>query len=125
MRLLLDTHVVLWLVQDNPRLKPTVRTAIGAAAGGVHVSVASLWEMKIKAALGKLTLPSDLHAALLNSGMSFLPIGVRHIDALGGLPDHHKDPFDRMLIAQAQAEDLTLVSADRTVSLYDVPVLWS
>lgn len=125
MRLLLDTHVVLWLVLDDPKLGPVIRTTLEDGAGAVCVSVASLWEMAIKASLGKLVLPANLRETLIDSGVSILPIEARHVDALAGLPRHHNDPFDRMLIAQTKADGLTLVSADRTVSLYDVPVLWS
>ncbi len=91
----------------------------------VFVSIVSLWELRIKVASGKLETPADLPGLIDASGFGLLPIGIRHIDQLGTLPTHHRDPFDRMLIAQAQADGLTLVSADRTVKLYDVPVLWS
>jgi PIN domain nuclease of toxin-antitoxin system len=91
----------------------------------VLVSIASLWELRIKALNGKLEAPDDLSELALASGFSLLPIEVRHIGQLEKLPNHHRDPFDRMLIAQTQADGLTLVSADRTIRLYDVPVLWS
>lgn len=125
MRLLLDSHVVLWLVLDNPKLGSAIRGVIAESAGTVHVSVASLWELRIKAALGKLVLPDAFHRILIDSGMTILPIDLHHIDALADMPRHHNDPFDRMLIAQALADELTLVSADRMVTLYDAPVLWS
>lgn len=94
-------------------------------AGSVFVSMASLWELRIKANLGKLHLPANLGAGLEESGLALLPITIQHIDALDGMPAHHKDPFDRMLVAQAQVEGMTVVTADRTLGQYDVPVLWS
>ena len=124
-RLLLDSHVLLWLATDDPKLGPAVRTVIADGSNTVLASIASLWELTIKAGLGKLTLPTGFHRLLVENGLTILPINVRHIDRLDSLPRHHGDPFDRMLIAQAQADGLTLVSADRTIRFYDVPVLWS
>ncbi|MBK1838778.1 type II toxin-antitoxin system VapC family toxin [Azospirillum sp. YIM B02556] len=125
MKLLLDSHVLLWLAADDPKLGPTVRMVIADGSSTVLASIASLWELTIKVGLGKLTLPAGFHRLLAENGLTILPIDVRHIDRLDRLPRHHGDPFDRMLIAQAQADGLTLVSADRTIRLYDVPVLWS
>lgn len=125
MKLLLDTHAALWLVTGDDKLGPGLHQAIMAAAGAVFVSMASLWELSIKANLGKLRLPAGFRDGLTESGLALLPITVHHIDALDGMPAHHKDPFDRMLVAQAQVEGMTLVSADRSMRLYDVPVLWS
>nr|WP_211113429.1 type II toxin-antitoxin system VapC family toxin [Azospirillum endophyticum] len=123
--MLLDSHVLLWLAADDPKLGPTVRMVIADGSSTVLASIASLWELTIKVGLGKLTLPAGFHRLLAENGLTILPIDVRHIDRLDRLPRHHGDPFDRMLIAQAQADGLTLVSADRTIRLYDVPVLWS
>lgn len=124
-RLLLDSHVLLWLATDDPKLGSAIRTVIADGSNTVLASVASLWELTIKAGLGKLVLPTGFHRLLVENGLTILSIDVRHIDRLDHLPRHHGDPFDRMLIAQAQADGLTLVSADRTIRLYDVPVLWS
>jgi len=124
-KLLLDSHALLWVLDDPERLPRTARAMVSDPAMPVFVSIVSLWELRIKVASGKLETPADLPGLIDASGFSLLPIGIRHIDQLGTLPNHHRDPFDRMLIAQAQADGLTLVSADRTVSLYDVPVLWS
>lgn len=124
-KLLLDSHVLLWLATDDPKLGPAVRTVIADGSSTVLASIASLWKLTIKVGLGKLTLPTGFHRLLVENGLTILPIDVRHIDRLDRLPRHHGDPFDRMLIAQAQADGLTLVSADRTIRLYDVPVLWS
>ncbi|KAA0575629.1 type II toxin-antitoxin system VapC family toxin [Azospirillum sp. Sh1] len=125
MRLLLDSHVLLWLATDDPKLGAAVRTVIADGSNTVLASVASLWELTIKAGIGKLILPTGFHRLLVENGVTILPIDVHHIDRLDRLPRHHGAPFDRMLIAQAQADGLTLVSADRTIRLYDVPVLWS
>ena len=122
MSLLLDTHVALWWFADSPRLTTQVRDAIGAA-DGVAVSVASVWEIAIKKALGKLDAPDNILHALNKSAFVALPIDVPHALTAGQLPLHHGDPFDRMLVAQAQCEGMTLVSADPWVAKYDVPVL--
>ncbi|MGV0743903.1 type II toxin-antitoxin system VapC family toxin [Mycolicibacterium sp. XJ870] len=109
--LLLDTHVVLWLLEDNPRLGIHTRDRI-TESGSVFVSAASTWELAIKATLGKLTLPDDLDGAIDRSGLRDLPITRRHTLAseITALP--HKDPFDALLVAQATAERLTLITAD-------------
>ena len=125
LKLLLDTHAALWLATGHEGLGPDLRKAIAGAAGGVFISMASLWELKIKANLGKLRIPPDLAEGLEESGIILLSIGLRHLSALDGMPFHHKDPFDRMLIAQARVEGMTLVTADRMIRHYDVPVLWS
>lgn len=125
MKLLLDSHVLLWVLDTPERLPPLVHELVSDTTIPVPVSIASLWELRIKALTGKLEAPDDLSGLASASGFSLLPIEVRHIGQLEKLPNHHRDPFDRMLIAQAQADGLTLVSADRTIRLYDVPVLWS
>lgn len=124
-KLLLDSHVLLWLATDDPKLGPGVRTVIADGSSTVLASIASLWELTVKVGLRKLTLPTGFHRLLVENGLTILAIDVRHIERLDRLPRHHGDPFDRMLIAQAQADGLTLVSADRTIRFYDVPVLWS
>ncbi|MEZ0363443.1 type II toxin-antitoxin system VapC family toxin [Mycobacterium sp. pUA109] len=108
---LLDTHVALWLLDDSPRLGSQARTRIRASAA-VYLSAASTWELAIKAAIGKITLPDDLDAALDRSGLHDLPVTRRHTLASdhAGLP--HRDPFDAMLVAQASVERLTLLTAD-------------
>ncbi|BBX74448.1 type II toxin-antitoxin system VapC family toxin [Mycobacterium shinjukuense] len=110
-RLLLDTHVVLWLLDDSPRLGIEARDRIMAGAA-VYVSAASTWELAIKAAIGKITLPDDLNGAIERSGLRDLPVTRRNTLApeLMALP--HKDPFDAILVAQAKAERLTLLTAD-------------
>lgn len=109
--ILLDTHVVLWLLDDGPRLGPRTRVRI-AASPVVFVSAASTWEMAIKAAVGKLTLPADLDDAIARSGLRDLPITRRHTLATDHAALPHKDPFDAILVAQATVEQLVLVTAD-------------
>jgi len=123
MRLLLDTHVFLWWRADDPGLKPAIRRDI-ARADVVYVSAASAWEVAIKSALGKLRVPGSIEAGVEESGFTKLPVSFRHAEEVAGLPDHHADPFDRMLIAQALVEGLTVVTRDRQFEPYRVPVIW-
>ena len=120
MNLLLDTHVLLWWLADDPGLSERQRSAIADPANVVYVSAASAWEIAIKKALGKLIAPDDLRAALVASELEQLPVTVAHAEAVGGLPPHHRDPFDRMLIAQAGVEDLTVVTGDPVFAQYEV-----
>ncbi len=122
MNLLLDTHVVLWWWLDKPRLRVSIRQTISASEV-VWVSAASGWEVAVKAALGKLRLP-EAFSAMVGAEFSELPVTLRHGDQLKALPLHHSDPFDRMLVAQAQVEGVTLVTHDRQLEPYDVPILW-
>ena len=123
--LLLDTHALLWWLADDPALSPAARTAIAAGQTQVFVSAASALEMSIKSAQGRLDIPDDLEAELTTHRFQPLPITVVHALVAGRLPRHHGDPFDRMLIAQAKSEGLTLMTADRTFKRYDVDILWS
>ena len=122
--LLLDTHVFLWWLEDHPRISAGLRTAVGTSSL-VFVSAASAWEAAIKASLGKLRVPRALEEGVDACGFAKLPIDFRHAELAGRLPQHHKDPFDRMLVAQALVEGYTLVTADREIEPYDVPVLWA
>jgi len=122
--ILLDTHVVLWWRENSPRLDRDVREAI-AGADVVYVSVVSAWEVAIKIALGKLRIPGSFEEAIDDSGFSKLPLKFAHAAALAELPFHHRDPFDRMLIVQAQQESLTLVTADRKFEPYDADIRWT
>jgi PIN domain nuclease of toxin-antitoxin system len=122
LNLLLDTHVALWWFDNNPRLSLRARQAI-READRVFVSVASAWEYAIKAALGRLKPPEPFEAALSKSGFEALGIALVHAERLVHLPLHHGDPFDRMLIAQAETEGLTIVSDDRWFAAYDIPLL--
>ena len=120
MRLLLDTHVLLWWLSEDARLGREARAAIADGTSSVLVSAATAWEISIKQALGKLEAPDDLEGALAAERFDALPVTVPHALAAGRLPRHHDDPFDRLLVAQAQQERLRLVTADRRVSRYDV-----
>jgi PIN domain nuclease of toxin-antitoxin system len=122
---LLDTHALLWWLADDPALSPVARAAIAAGQTRVFVSAASAWEMSIKRAQGKLDSPEDLEAELVRHRFQPLPITVAHALVAGRLPRHHGDPFDRMLIAQAQLHQLTVVTHDPRFPLYGVPILWT
>lgn len=125
MRLLLDTHVLLWSLAGSPRLSSTAREAIVDAANDVFVSAASMWEASIKRSVGKLRFETaKILAEMEFNGFRELPITARHALAAGDLPLHHKDPFDRMLVAQAIAEGLTLVTSDSALRPYGVTALW-
>lgn len=121
-RLLLDTHVLLWWLAGDPSLPDEVGERIDTELD-VFVSPASIWEIEIKKAIGKLKAPSDLVDVIEESGVSELPIRYRHAELAGRLPPVHRDPFDRLLVAQAMSERLTLVSRDADIRRYDVPVL--
>jgi PIN domain nuclease of toxin-antitoxin system len=118
MRLLLDTHVFLWAVADSPSLTSEARRTI-ANADEVYVSAASIWEVAIKAGLGKIQVDiGQLAGAIGASGFVELPVTVAHAASVSGLPHHHRDPFDRMLVAQAMTEPLVLLTADAMLSQY-------
>jgi PIN domain nuclease of toxin-antitoxin system len=123
-RLLVDTHVVLWHVLDDARLGPGPTAVIEDAEVEVLASVASLWEVATKSALGKLEAPDDLPALIESLGFHLLAVTSEHAWAVRKLPHHHRDPFDRLLIAQAQVERLPILTADPTFSRYDVEVAW-
>lgn len=123
MTLLLDTHVVLWWRLDSPRLKRHARDAI-ATADLVWVSAVSGWEVAIKQGLGKLQLRDSFASMVEASRFGELPVTLRHAEQLAELPAHHTDPFDRMLIAQAQSEGATLVTHDRRFKAYEIPIMW-
>lgn len=123
-RLLVDSHVLLWHVVDDPRLTPEPTATIEAVDAEVLVSTASLWEIAIKAALGKLDAPDDLPARVEALGFHLLPVSAEHAWQVRRLPHHHGDPFDRLLIAQARIERLTIVTADALFDAYDVTVVW-
>lgn len=121
--LLLDTHVFLWWREASPRLTLDVREVI-AGADAVFVSAASAWEAAIKQALGRLRIPDRFAVGVEESGFQQLVVSFDHAERAGALPPHHRDPFDRMLVAQALAERLTLVTHDRRFEPYGARVLW-
>ena len=128
MRLLLDTHAFLWWIADDPRLTQRAREALADPQNEVYLSAVSVWEIVIKVGLGRLDLPKDLDSFIAGQMRQnrFLPLAITipHTLKVRTLPEIHKDPFDRLLIAQAQVEGLVLVSGDRWVARYPVPVLW-
>lgn len=123
MKLLLDTHAVLWALSDPDRLSPHARDRIAHAGTTVAVSAASAWEIAIKRAAGKLTFDADLSQAIDDADFEELPITVAHALAAGDLPPLHKDPFDRMLVAQAMSDGWTLVTRDIRLHGYGVAVM--
>lgn len=122
MSLLLDTHVVLWWLADDPTLSDDVKSRLDADPD-VYVSSATVWEVAIKQAIGKISQPADLPEVIRGSGFRELPIRSEHAIVAGRLPLLHRDPFDRMLIAQAKCENLTLVTRDARCQKYEVDVL--
>jgi PIN domain nuclease of toxin-antitoxin system len=123
LRLLLDTHTLLWALVEPARLSAQATAAIAAAESEVFVSIVSPWEMAIAKARGRMNPPDDLATRLTQSRFELMPIQLRHIRAIESMPQHHRDPFDRMLIAQSQVDGLTLVSADRKMRQYPVSLL--
>ncbi|MCE9526666.1 MAG: type II toxin-antitoxin system VapC family toxin [Planctomycetales bacterium] len=128
MRLLLDTHAFLWFLANNPSLSSTALQAISNPQNDVFVSTVSAWEIAIKASSGKLTLArpfaSIFPQQLALNNMDLLPIEVPHLAGLFALPSFHRDPFDRLLVAQAIVEGMTLVTSDAQLANYPLPVLW-
>ena len=123
MNLLLDTHVVLWWL-DNPNLlSEQAVAAIKQLDNNVMVSVVSAWEIAIKKALGKLEAPENLKEMVVAARFQWLPITYEHVWKINDLPFHHEDPFDRLLVAQATVENLTLVTRDSRIKAYTIPLL--
>jgi PIN domain nuclease of toxin-antitoxin system len=122
--LLLDSHVLLWWEADDARLRGEAREAIERSDVPLFFSAASIWELAIKQAQKRLALPQTLLATLSEEGFTELRISSDHAVLAGALPLHHRDPFDRMIVAQAQTEGLTVVTSDARIAAYDVPVLW-
>ena len=120
MRLLLDTHALLWTLRNDPALGPSARHAIASKRNEVFVSAVSVWEIAIKRARERLDVPNHLLEEITEIGLRELPITSFHAEQAGALPLIHRDPFDRMLIAQAQAEGLILVTADAAIARYGV-----
>jgi PIN domain nuclease of toxin-antitoxin system len=123
MKLLLDTHAFLWWLNDDKKLGPKARQAVEEPGNLVYVSVATAWEIALKRASGKLDAPGDIAEWIEQSAFSDLPIEVEHAVVSAELPKHHNDPFDRLVIAQAQLEDMTLVTHDDEIDEYDVAIL--
>lgn len=122
-RLLLDTHAFVWSVSDAARLRESVRAAIADPRNNVFVSAVSAWEIAVKRARGRMRAPRNLALLVEERGFTHLPLAFHHAEQAAALPMHHRDPFDRFLIAQAHIERLTLVTRDRAIQQYDVDVL--
>lgn len=123
MILLLDTHALLWWFGDDPHLTAPARRSIADPANDVLVSAASVWEIEVKRAAGRLDAPTDLLAAIATAGFDAIPLTPQDAVDAARLPAHHGDPFDRMVIAQARRIEAVIVSHDRAFDAYDVHVL--
>lgn len=124
MRLLADTHAALWLLGEDKRLSARADELLTDATNEVLLSAAVVWEISIKRSLGKLNAPDGFAKQLLDGGAVGLPVSIDHAEAVNSLPWHHRDPFDRLLVAQAGIEDAVLVSNDQRLSAYGVRVVW-
>jgi PIN domain nuclease of toxin-antitoxin system len=122
-QLLLDTHVLLWTLSGDDRLGTSAVDTIADGRNVVYVSSVSVWEVATKRSLGKLRAPADLVAAVDAAGFRHLPLSLEHADAVSELPGHHRDPFDRMLIAQARTDRLTLMTHGAVMQRYDVQLI--
>jgi PIN domain nuclease of toxin-antitoxin system len=122
-RLLLDTHALIWWLNGDKQLGKNAREVIGNSTNPVYISAATTWEMSIKHQLGKLDFPDDIDKKIEEAGFIALPISLFHGKQAGDLPLHHSDPFDRMLIAQAQAEGLTIVTKDKSFPEYGIKTI--
>jgi PIN domain nuclease of toxin-antitoxin system len=124
-KLLLDTHLVLWwMAGEASRISKRALAALGSDNADPIVSAVTVWEAAIKRGLGKLEAPNDLLSQLQRAGVELLPIAPLHADLVASLPAHHRDPFDRLLVAQATIEGLPLVSDDEAMRRYDIEVVW-
>lgn len=124
MKLLLDTHAALWWLADEPRFGENASRHLVDLENQVLLSAVLVWEVAIKRSLGKLDAPPGLRGLLLGAGALPLPIGLEHAERAEELPWHHRDPFDRLLVAQAMIEDAAVLSHDESFDAYDVSVVW-
>jgi PIN domain nuclease of toxin-antitoxin system len=123
LKLLIDSNALIWMAGQPAILSPEARRALQDPDNDRFVSIASIWEITIKVSRGKLVLPGKLEAAVDGMAAGLLSITLAHVDRVGSLPFHHRDPFDRMIIAQAMEEGLTIVTRDRHFQAYGVPLL--
>ncbi len=123
MRILLDTHILIWWLSNDSRLSPSALSLLAEPTNTIFLSAASLWEIRIKQSIGRLRLPRSFDQALEQQGFEALSVNFSHTAALAMIPKLHKDPFDRMLLAQAISEKLQLLSADSALHAYGSPVL--
>jgi PIN domain nuclease of toxin-antitoxin system len=124
LKLLLDTHAALWWLSGDDRFGETAARQLGDGSNQVLLSAAVIWEIAVKRFLGKLEAPRDLAATLLDAGVQALAVSLDHAAAVEHLPWHHRDPFDRILVAQAGIEGAVLVSGDAALRPYGVPLVW-
>jgi len=128
MKILLDTHTFLWWITDDPKLSDRARGIMGDGGNELFLSAATGWEIAIKAQIGRLKLPEEPIAFIVDqmriNAIQSLPIQMNHALHVSTLPQHHRDPFDRLLIAQAQLEELPVLSSDRQLAHYKVEVIW-
>jgi PIN domain nuclease of toxin-antitoxin system len=124
LKLLLDTHAALWFLRGDERLGESAAQHLLDETNRVLLSAAVVWEVAIKRSLGKLVVPEEYLSLLLGAGVQALPVSVEHAAAVAGLPWHHRDPFDRMLVAQASIEHAALVSCNDALSAYGVTLIW-
>jgi PIN domain nuclease of toxin-antitoxin system len=123
-RVLLDTHALIWALEGSPKLSKTARSLIESSQNEVLVSAASAWEIAIKKALGRLSVPDDLIEAIDASGFTRRPIGFAEVRRLESLPPLHADPFDRMLVAHALEESAAIITRDPAIARYAVTTIW-
>ncbi|MGK7945373.1 MAG: type II toxin-antitoxin system VapC family toxin [Microcystaceae cyanobacterium] len=128
MKLLLDTHAFLWWVADEPQLSPTAKNMISDSNNTIYFSVVSAWKIIIKVGTGKLSLPENpeiyLPSRLISNQFETLPVFMSHVLQINRLANFHKDPFDRLLIAQSLVEDIPIITVDRLISQYPVEIIW-
>lgn len=124
MNVLLDTHAALWWVADDPRFGSVAEKLVLDPSSRVFLSAVVIWEVTVKRSLGKLSAPDDWSQPLLDGGAIPLPFSLDHAARIRTLADHHRDPFDRLLVAQALVENATLLSRDTALGAYDAPVAW-
>lgn len=128
MRSLLDTHTFLWFITGDQRLSAMARNVIEAQDSEILLSIVSIWEMAIKAGLGRLPLPSPIRALvpqhMVENSIGLLPLALDHALGAGSLPHHHRDPFDRMLVVQARMEEMPIISADAELDRYGIHRVW-
>ena len=124
MIVLLDTHALLWALSGSPRLSKVALRTIKNPRNTILVSVVSAWEMQIKQQLGRLRVPDDLESVVATAGFTARLITFADVRRLGELPDHHRDPFDRMLVAQALEAGVPIVTADAQIAAYQVQIVW-
>ncbi len=123
MNLLLDTHALLWWLDDNPTLSKEARAAISEPTNVIFISAATIWEIRIKQSLGKLKIPKNFREVLEAQPFEKLDITSEHAHRINSVGNYHRDPFDRMLIAQAMVERFTLITRDKNILKYKVPVI--